>query len=91
MRGAQALRDTAEELVRVALVDGVAALRLLADLRFRFRALAAQLGVPQAYASAHGGEAGVFAAGRAADGAALRSPPSPDGVLLPTLDDAPYP
>lgn len=87
VRGAQALLDLAEELVRVAPVDGVAALRLLADLRSRYRALAAQLGAPQPYASTHGGTASVFAA--QADGQA-RSPPSPDGVLLPTLDDPPY-
>ena len=76
VRGAAALRDAAEELVRVAPVDGVAALRLLSDLRRRFRALAAQLDVAQAYASSHGGEAGVFAAEHVAE----------PGVVVPRLD-----
>ena len=87
MRGARALLAAAEELVRVAPVDGVAALRLLADMRARFRATAAQLGVTQAYAPGHAGEPGVFAAGRDTH---ARAPPSPDGVLLPSLDDASF-
>jgi hypothetical protein len=88
VRGAAALRDAAEELVRVAPVDGVAALRLLSDLRRRFRALAAQLDVAQAYASSHGGEAGVFAAEHAPEaGAAQRAQPT-NGVVVPRLDHA---
>ena len=72
--------------MRVAPVDGVAALRLLADLRARFRALAAQLDVAQAYTSSHAGEPGIFAEAAGA----LRAQPSADSVLVPALDDAAY-
>ena len=88
VRGAAALRDAAEELVRVAPVDGVAALRLLADLRRRFRAVTAQLEVAQAYASSHGGEAGVFAAEAGAERAAVQEPAVSNGVVVPRLDHA---
>lgn len=89
MRGAQALRDAAEELARVAPVDGVAALRLLADLRCRYRAVAVQLDVPQSYVSSLDGEAGVFAAGQAeATAGAVHSPTSSERVDTPTLDSA---
>ena len=88
MRGAAALRDAAEELVRVAPVDGVAALRLLADLRRRFRALTAQLEVAQAYVSSHGGEAsGVFSAEAGAERSAAQ-PAANGAVVVPRLDHA---
>ena len=72
--------------MRVAPVDGVAALRLLADLRRRFRALTAQLEVAQAYASSHGGEAGIFAAEAGAERSAAHA--DNGAVVVPRLDHA---
>ena len=85
MRGAAALRDAAEELVRVAPVDGLEAQRLLADLRGRYRATAAQLGVAHAYAPTHLGADAQHAFDAQRDGGPT---PPQDGVVVPRLDEA---